>query len=129
MLSRSEQYAIKALTYLARQAPGSCCGARDIAAATDIPLPYLWKILKGLANSHLLLSSKGVAGGYCLAREPKKITIEDVLMAVSAKLSFRQCVIARTDCNDDDPCVMHKQWNVFRKRLGRITIADLKRRN
>jgi len=128
MLSCSAEYALLALTYLAEQPPDQSCGARDIAGATSIPLPYLWKILKVLTDSHLLVSCRGVGGGYRLAREPKRIRLEEVLVALSEDVPFGRCVLKHTECDENHPCAMHRPWDVLRKRLSRTTVADLKSR-
>jgi Rrf2 family protein len=78
MFSRSTEYAITALKFLAQQPAGSLSGAGKIAAGTRIPLPYLWKLLKSLSDEGLVRSFKGVRGGYELARSAKDITIRDV---------------------------------------------------
>ena len=86
MLSRSAEYAISALKYLAQQPPGQLCGAREIAAETGVPLHYLWKVLKELRDSKIVRSFKGVKGGYELARPSRRITMRDVLATVSELL-------------------------------------------
>ena len=68
MFSRSAGYAVQALAYLAGQPSGKLTGAREIATATHIPMPFLWKILRNLSRTKLVRSFKGVRGGYELAR-------------------------------------------------------------
>ena len=81
MFSRSAGYAVQALAYLATQSSGRLTGAREIAAATRIPMPFLWKILRNLSRKRLVRSFKGVRGGYELARSAELITIKQVLEA------------------------------------------------
>jgi DNA-binding IscR family transcriptional regulator len=54
MFSHSTEYAIQALTYLAQQPAGSLSRAGEIAAETQIPLPYLRKLLKNLTDERLV---------------------------------------------------------------------------
>ena len=56
MFSRSAGYSIQALTYLAGQPSGKLTGTREIATASRIPMPYLWKILRNLSQKRLLRS-------------------------------------------------------------------------
>jgi Rrf2 family protein len=92
-----------------------------------MPLPYLWKILRELTDAHLLVSFKGVSGGYRLARNPKKIAMEEVLAAVSEGVPFWRCILKHSECDLKQPCALHQPWHEFRKRLDRTTMADLRR--
>ena len=56
MISRPAAYAIRAMTFLAAQPPGKLAGAKEIAAAEHIPIPFLWKILGILAQRRLIRS-------------------------------------------------------------------------
>src|ERR1700757_4141834 len=93
MFSRSSGYAIHALTYLAEQPPGRLTGAREIAAAAQIPRPFLWKILRNLSQKKLLRSFKGVRGGYEMARAPGKITIAQILEATRSDDPLQSCIL------------------------------------
>jgi len=56
MFSRSAGYAVQALTYLAAQPSGKLTGAREIAETLQIPMPFLWKILRNLTRKKLVRS-------------------------------------------------------------------------
>lgn len=79
MVSRSTEYAIGALTCVAAQPSGRVVTGHEISALTGIPLPFLWKILRHLAQKNVVRSTKGVAGGYQLARPANKISVLQVL--------------------------------------------------
>jgi Rrf2 family protein len=127
MLSRSAEYAIAALIFLAKQPPGELRGAQEIAAETEIPLPYLWKILKQLTASKLVRSFKGVKGGYELARASRRITVRHVLAAVAHQVPLSACILNSSACDEKRPCPLHKDWTTFCEGLDRTTLADLSR--
>jgi len=127
ILSRSSQYAIRAVTYICEQR-NRLCRAPEVARATGIPRPYLWKILRKLTDSRVLISCKGVKGGYRAARDPRHINMAEILAAFSENVSNWRCVLDDSECNSEHPCAFHKPLNAFQKRLERITIADLKKR-
>jgi Rrf2 family protein len=127
MFSRSTEYAIKALKYLAQQPAGSLSGAGEIAAATHVPLPYLWKLLKNLSDERLVRSSKGIRGGYKLARSPKDITVKDIWAAIPKGPDILGCVLNSSDCDKNQPCRLHKVWKSFCGQLDKTTLADLVR--
>ena len=66
-LSRLADYGIVIVTHLARQ-PERQQAAPEIALATNIPQPVASKVLKLLARADVLVSHRGVHGGYGLAR-------------------------------------------------------------
>ncbi len=129
MFSRSAGYAVQALAYLAAQPPGRLTGEREIAAATQLPVPFLWKILRHLSRQKLLRSFKGVQGGYELARPARKITIQEIIAVTPDSELATACVLGLSGCNDQQPCALHGAWkNVrdeMRKTLARTTLADL----
>jgi Rrf2 family protein len=131
MFSRSAGYAMQALIYLSEQPPGQLTGAREIAAASQIPIPFLWKILRNLSQKRLLRSFKGVRGGYELARPPGKITIAQVLNATQGSDLLDACVLLHAACDERNPCPLHSFWQDSKKQLERFvqrtTLADVAR--
>lgn len=66
ILSRTSQYAVQALIYMATQPDATPVLNKDIAAKLGVPAPYLAKILQSLAKGNLLFSFRGRLGGFCL---------------------------------------------------------------
>lgn len=52
---------------------------RQIAAQQNIPDRYLEQLLATLRRGGIIKSQRGSKGGYLLAREPKKITLFEIL--------------------------------------------------
>jgi Rrf2 family protein len=131
MFSRSAEYAIRALTFLANQPAGKLTGAREISQAEEIPMPFLWKILQNLARRKLVRSFKGVGGGYMLARPAGAICLQDVLQATEDKSLTEGCVLGLAVCSEEKPCPMHSSWKEIREKLRttvcETTFADLAR--
>jgi Rrf2 family protein len=131
MFSRSSGYAIQALTYLAGQPSGKLVGAREMATNLDIPMPFLWKILRKLSEKKLVRSFKGVRGGYELARPARAIRVSEILAAGKDGDQLGRCVISMEQCDDRDPCPLHTQWKSLRTqietRFQATTLADLAR--
>lgn len=59
----------------------------SVAAAQNMPLPFLLNILAELRTAGLVQSRRGVDGGYRLARPPAEITVADVIRAVDGPLA------------------------------------------
>ena len=89
LFTRKTDYALVALAGLAHEdaAPAS---ARDLAEQFHLPLPVLRNILKLLTMHGLLISTRGPNGGYRLAREPRKITLRQVIEVIEGPLVDRE---------------------------------------
>jgi Rrf2 family iron-sulfur cluster assembly transcriptional regulator len=82
LYSRSAEYAIRALVYMARMPEGRYVMTRTIAEDEQIPLHFLAKILQDLARRGLLKSSKGPSGGFTLKKPPSQIHLLDIVEAL-----------------------------------------------
>jgi Rrf2 family protein len=80
-------YAIRAMLELAAVEPQRL-SRDDLAERQQLPTRYLEAILRDLARERLLVSRRGVAGGYELARPAAEITVADVSRAVDGPLAL-----------------------------------------
>ncbi|MCM0589246.1 MAG: Rrf2 family transcriptional regulator [Gloeotrichia echinulata DVL01] len=79
-LSCKSEYAILALLEMATNyQSGEPQQIRQIAAQQNIPDRYLEQLLATLRRGGIIKSQRGSKGGYLLAREPRKITILEIL--------------------------------------------------
>ncbi|WP_165249937.1 RrF2 family transcriptional regulator [Paludisphaera soli] len=82
-VSAKAEYACLAVLALAQQGPNAPpLRIRDISESHGIPERYLVQILLHLKGAGLVVSTRGAAGGYQLARHPEAISIREVLTAV-----------------------------------------------
>lgn len=82
-VSARAEYACLALTELAlRQDSGEPVRIRSIADGHGIPSGFLTQILLQLKGAGLVVSTRGAAGGYRLARPPEEITLAEVLRSI-----------------------------------------------
>jgi len=82
-LSTKSEYALLALLELtSHYSTGEPLQIRQIAADQSIPDRYLEQLLAILRRSGLVRSQRGAKGGYLLAREPRNISLLDVLSCV-----------------------------------------------
>jgi Rrf2 family transcriptional regulator, iron-sulfur cluster assembly transcription factor len=109
-LTRGGEYAIRAMTYLARFPEGHVASLHDIGQAQDIPESFLAKILQSLVHGGLAVSQRGAHGGFALARPACEITMRDVIEAVDGPVALNQCVLWPEDCARAGDCETHKAW-------------------
>jgi Rrf2 family iron-sulfur cluster assembly transcriptional regulator len=127
--SKPCEYAIRALSYLARFPPGQATQGKEIAKAEGLPAPVLGKVLQELVRKGLLESRRGPGGGFRLARRPQLITLRDVVAAVDGLDQFLECAVGLERCSDESPCPLHDTWKGLRtqvmKYLEAATLADM----
>ena len=85
-ISARGDYAVRAGVALAVAYPATV-SAQTLAAEQDMPRKFLETILADLRRAGLVHSTRGVDGGYTLARPPTEIMIGDVLRAVDGPLA------------------------------------------
>jgi Rrf2 family protein len=129
MLSRTTEYALRAVTCLASQVAGgtTLSSADEIAGITQVPRRYLHRVLQHLAAAGLVESRCGSHGGYALARSADTITI---LAVVDAEEPVRR--ICRCPLNlpsHTSLCPLHAEMDrayaVTEQAFAKVTIADL----
>ncbi len=111
MLTRTSQYALRALIQLSRDCLGEPRSSARIARRANIPLRYSSMILGELVQAGILTSSRGKGGGFCLARLPEEISLFDIVQRFEpAPSAPRACPFGNQVCGDDSPCLAHKDW-------------------
>ena len=82
-LGKLTDYGLVLMTCIARNHERSLHTARDLARESRLPLPTVSKLLKELLQSGLLISHRGMKGGYSLAKEPHDISVAELLSVPS----------------------------------------------
>ena len=90
MISKTAEYALRAVTCLATEADKPT-SADVLAKKTKVPRRYLTRVLQDLAEKGLLSSRSGPGGGYVLEHATDAITILDVINAVAPLERIRSC--------------------------------------
>ena len=93
LLSRTSQYAVQALIYMATQPADAPVLNKDIASQLGVPAPYLAKILQSLAKGNLLVSFRGRLGGFCLREGGDAITLMQILLLTEGPAFTESCLL------------------------------------
>ncbi len=117
MLNATSEYAIRAIGYLATVEPGENIGSTEIADATNVPKRFLLKILNMLKNQGVISTTRGIGGGFCLARKPEDITLMEIVTVFEDISRHAHCLLGHDICDPKDPCPLHIEW---RKILDQI---------
>ena len=129
IFSRTSQYAIQALIYLATQPGEKLVLSREIAHALGVPSAYLAKILQDLSRAQLLHSLRGRHGGFSLRSDAGESNLLDILLLMDGPRVDRECLLGLKACNDETACPLHRKWKPVRKGilacLGNVTLIHL----
>jgi Rrf2 family iron-sulfur cluster assembly transcriptional regulator len=125
MLSSSSKYGIRAVTYIASQSDVSKkIGIKKISEDLGLPTPFLAKILQLLAKQKILSSSKGPHGGFSLLRDPKKITLLDIITTIDGSDVFDNCIVHNMPCICVDEkklmCPVHEDYVKVRNNVVKL---------
>ena len=99
-MTKQTDYGFVLLSHLANEAAGEA-NAPELASETKLPLPMVSKILKLLVRQGLLLSHRGVKGGYSLARPAAEITAAFGPKRSISGPSVRMATIAHIAANEN----------------------------
>jgi len=106
--------------------------ASQVADATHLTLPTVSKLLKSLAHSGLVVSARGVQGGYALARPAATISAAEILDALEGPVALTDCSSSTGSCNLESYCRVGTAWqrinHSIRKALEGVSLADLQAR-
>ncbi len=127
MLSKTTEYALRAVIYLAK-AEGDNTTSQSIASATFVPVGYMSKVLNTLARANVVTSRRGPSGGFILAVDPKKLTMLHVVEAVEPLPRITTCPLDIAE-HDGALCPLHavlaELVDGVDVKLRSTTIADL----
>lgn len=85
-LSRTVDYALRATMLLAQEQPNKPIPCSQIAREGEMPERFLLQILRNLVNQGLLRSTRGVDGGYTLAKPSSELSILTIIEAIDGPL-------------------------------------------
>lgn len=106
--------------------------AGQVAGATHLGPPTVSKLLKSLVHAGLVVSSRGVQGGYALARPAATISAAEILDALEGPVAITECSSSTGGCDLESYCRVGSAWqrinSSIRKALEGITLADLQSR-
>ena len=90
MISQTVEYALRAVVTIAQHA-NQPCTAQEVSEITQVPAPYLSKVMQGLVRANLVASKRGLHGGFVLTKEPSELSILEVIDAVDPMKRIRKC--------------------------------------
>jgi len=128
-LSTRSRYGVRLMIALAVAGGDKSVFLKDIAASEDISEKYLSLIVIPLRAAGLLRSIRGARGGYALAREPRDISLRDIVEAVEGETCLVNCVKDPGVCKRVSVCPARDTWtqlsNTIKEAMAAVTLAHL----
>ncbi len=130
-LTTKGRYAVTAMLDVALHADDGPTSLADIAHRQGISQPYLEQLFGRLKRAGLVESVRGPGGGYRLSRDPRTVSVADMVGAVGEGVDATRCG-GTGDCQDGEVCLTHELWADLSMQihlfLSRVTLASLVRR-
>jgi Rrf2 family protein len=117
-VTSKSRYAVVAMAELARSGERPVPIAQ-IAERRGMPVQFLEQLFSTLRRDGLLISQRGVKGGYKLARAPDQITVIEVVQALDGKVGTEA---------DEAGGIWKEGVEALREVFSQTTIADIARR-
>jgi len=119
MFSKSCEYAIKAAIYIANNSLLDVkVGFVDIAKEIDSPEAFIAKILQKLTKEGVILSVRGVNGGFFIPKNLiVKVKLAHIVQAIDGDAVFKGCGLGMEKCNANRPCPLHDKFMSIRSDL------------
>lgn len=116
---------------LAKNWRQDCVSLACIAKEEKISQRYLERLFSKLKKAGLVKAEKGASGGYRLAKDPKRITIFDIIKTLEGKMSPFYCLSedGKVFCDQQCRCgatkVLIKVQQAINSTLKGITLDEL----
>lgn len=129
MISKTAEYALRAVLHLAREGGAGPLRANEVAEALGVPANYLSKTLHQLARAGVLHSERGPRGGFSLAKPSHELALADILEPLDPGWLESPCLMGRPECSEVGACALHGRWKRVREPVSRFfretTLADV----
>ncbi|MFA6973702.1 MAG: Rrf2 family transcriptional regulator [Parcubacteria group bacterium] len=122
--STKAEYGLKAMVNLAAAFPVQK-NLQTIAREEKISVKYLERIIGELRKNKMLTSSKGKAGGYILAKNPKQITTGEIVEILDGPIAPTKCALCGIENKCSSSLVWIKLGQEIKKTLDNIKLSDL----
>lgn len=115
-LTSKSRVAVTALADILHSSSDKFVSLRDISIRQKISLTFLEQLFYKLKKNKIVISNRGVNGGYKLVADPSKISIFDIIDAVEEKIDTTQCG-GLQNCKNEKKCITHDFWDGFNSHI------------
>lgn len=119
-LSTKGRYGLRAMIDLARYSEKEPVSIGSIAGRQEISERYLEQLMARLKKAGLVMSVRGAAGGYVLAKRVDEVSVGDVLRALEGDLEPVKCEAfhSKNGCEAAETCVTKYVWQKINESIN-----------
>lgn len=121
-------YALILMCQIVRE-PDTLYSAASLSKIIGIPIPTVSKILGNLTRHNILISQRGLKGGFRLAGDRNEVSVTNVIEAIDGPIAVTSCIEEDNECDLMKICTMRPHWhainNAVRQALENISIVDI----
>ncbi len=107
---------------------GKTMSLEEISRKEGISQGFLEEIAARLRAGGLIKGRRGSGGGYALTRDPKKISVAEVIIAIEGPLALVECLGEDNTCALAAVCANRDIWGSIQRRitalLSEMTVAE-----
>ena len=131
-ISSKGHYGLLAVAELARRHDRGLVSLNEIASVEHLPLPYLEQIIAPLRTAGVVEATRGLHGGYKLARDPAEVSVGEVVRWLEGPIALVECTTegyVSGACEREAGCtsrgVWHQVSDAINNVLNTMTLADI----
>ncbi len=126
-LNRSTDFSLRILLHLAKE--GEKVTNNELSRKLKIPPAYLVKLVRVLSQNNYLRTSKGKGGGVEILKNPKHISLLEIVELNEGPIVLSDCFIDKRYCTLDPSCILKGKIGRIQKEIKRLlaetSVADL----
>ena len=110
-MNRRMEYALIALKYMSRKAPGQLTSAKEICDTYHTPFDPTSRVLQIMTQHGILRAAQGVHGGYQITRDLSRVSLGDLTAIITGPITIATCIhgdAAECHCGLTDSCTVIK---------------------
>ena len=127
-ISTKGSYGVKEMVELAINYGGAPLSIKTISKRQNISEYYLEQLFSPLRKAKLITSIRGAQGGYVLSREPKDITVAEIMYVLEGPIEIAECIDG-VSCDNLDCCATRLLWAKIKNSIDdvmkSVTLQDI----
>jgi len=130
-LSTKGRYGVKAMVDLAIRYGGDPSSIKSISERQHISEYYLEQLFSPLRKADLIKSLRGAQGGYILSRNPKEITVAEIMGVLEGPIEISDCIDGEKEnsCSNIECCATRILWSRIKESIDSVmnstTLQDM----
>lgn len=122
------EYALMALVEMQTANPGKLFSVRELCESNGVAFDVMSKTMQRMARAEFLRSVQGANGGYQLIRDLDRVSLRELMEAVSGPVGAVNC-LKKSGCPRSGHCTISKSMHSLNDRMNHlyeeVTVGEL----